>query len=452
MDNSSRKKIFSRKKQLKNKAQPVEEVTALEEAAVLEEVPVLDASKHDEVTSADEVPSATEAAPELEDSSVIKEDPVQEESTNTEVPSATEETPSAEETPAVEGTPATEAPSTTEETPSVEVPSAEEDIPVTVESIVPDDVDRLLKKIKMEITFSDESTINKEIVISENEWKTIKAPKEEKMPWIAAAVLACIVCASFTTGIFHWYNTYYRPAEAVVPGYIDTSGDRTPNNTTGGPADGNANGVTEQGKEEPDQPDQPTGPRYGIEPLPEFLSLWEKYNNEDIVAVLTLAEEEFIVVQSYDNAFYITHDINRNTSSSGWVFMDHQIDMYIGSENNMVLYDPVGEFLRQIIQEYADYDFFLRNSTILLSSLYGDFEWEIFSYYVAPADFPFAIVNQPDDDEWGGMVEQFTKASLYNTMLDVNMEDQVLTIAVPTNIDPELFYILQARMLRQITS
>jgi hypothetical protein len=89
---------------------------------------------------------------------------------------------------------------------------------------------------------------------------------------------------------------------------------------------------------------------------------------------------------------------------------------------------------------------------ISLSTLFGEMEWEIFSYYVAPSDFPFAVVDHPDDDIWGEMVEQFTLVSLYNTMLDVNMYDQVLTIVVPTTVNPELFYILQARMLRQITS
>jgi len=308
----------------------------------------------------------------------------------------------------------------------------------------------------MEITFSDDSSINREIVISGDEWKAVKAPdkatEEPKMPWFAAAILACIVCASFITGIFHWYNTYYDPVDPVEPAYVGAGGERSPDDNVNNPITGNVNDPAKQDATEPDQPDQPTGHRYGIEPLPEFLALWEEYDNEDIVAILTIGEFEIIVVQGNDNAFYIAHDINRNPSPQGWVFLDHQVDIYMGLEHNMVLYDPVGEFLRQVIQEYADYDFFLRNPVILLSTLYGEIEWEIFSYYIAPSDFPFSIVNHPDDDEWGEIVEQFTKASFYNTRLDVNMEDQILTIAVPTNIDPELFYILQARMLRQITS
>ena len=418
MDNSSRKKILKGKKPRKTVTR--KDFISREITPPAEEAPVLEESEHAEVTS------AVEEAPVLEEHIPLEEVIVFEESK-----------------PAEEDL-------VFEESEHTEASSAEEEIPVIAESAVPDDADRLLKKIKMEITFSDESKINKEIIISGDEWKPVKAPEETKMPWIAAAVLACIVCASFATGIFHWYTTYYRSADVVEPGYVDTDGGRVPNDNAN--EQGSGNEVIAQGDDEPDQPDLPSGSRYGIEPLPEFSLLWEEYGNVDIVAVLTLAETEFLIVQGNDNAFYITHDINRNPSPQGWLFLDHEVDIYMGLEHNMVLYDPVGEFLRQVIQEYADYDFFLRNPTILLSSLFGDYNWEIFSYSVLPTESPFRIVNHPDDDVWGEIIAQFSGASLYNTRLDVTMEDQVLTIAVPTTVDPELFHILQARMLRQITS
>jgi len=346
--------------------------------------------------------------------------------------------------------------------------------PTIAESTSSDDIEHLLKKIKMEITFSDDSTINKEIVISGNELskaptasneKTLNAlhpetqpeelkdlspPEETKIPWVTVAVLAFIVCASLVTGIIHWYNAYYLPPDAVDPGHVIADPVRTPDANLEQTREDETDAQPHDTDIDPDPPE--TSRRYAIEPLPEFLLLWDEHDNEDIVAILTLGETEIPVVQSNDNAFYITHDINGNLSPLGWVFLDYQVDLYIGMEHNMVIYDPTGEFLRSVMQEFAEYDFFLRNPMISLSTLFGELEWEIFSYYIAPSDFPFAIVDHPDDDIWGETVEQFTLASLYNAMLDVTMYDQVLTIVVPTTVNPELFYILQARMLRQITS
>jgi hypothetical protein len=351
-----------------------------------------------------------------------------------------------------------------------------EAIPTIAENASSDDIERLLKKIKMEITFSDDSTINREIVISSNEmnnnqrvipdaipkavkeakpWeeqKTTSSPEETKIPWVTVAVLAFIVCASLITGIFHWYNAYYLPVDPVEPGHVAATPERTPEVPVAQAKDDEPASLPQDPEPDPDS-DQPSVSRqHAIDPLPEFLLLWEEHDNEDIVAILFLGETEIPVTQSNDNAFYITHDINGNLSPLGWVFLDYQVDLYIGMEHNMVIFDPVGEFLRPVMQDFAEYDFFLRNPMITLSTLFGEFEWEIFSYYIAPSDFPFAIVDHPDDDIWGEIVEQFSMASLYNTMLDVNMYDQVLTIVVPTTVNPELFYILQARMLRQITS
>jgi len=342
-----------------------------------------------------------------------------------------------------------------------EIASAPETLPIdeevsgNAENATPVDVEQLFKKIKMEITLSDESTINKEIVFSGKEAieTTVKAPAESKMPWTAVAILAFIVCASLATGIYHWISSYYGQPDTIDPGHViqGPGPATTPDIRTGQePTSEDRKDPDDIGKEDEDEP--APGRRHYIDPPPEFLQLWEEYGNEDIVATLTLGDTEILVVQGTDNAFYITHDIHRNLSLQGWVFLDHQVNLYIGLEDNMVIFDPVGEFLRQVIQEFADYDYFLRNPVIMLSSLYGDFEWEIFSYYIAPSDFPFAVVNHPDEETWGEVVEQFALASLYNTMLDVAEYDQVLTIAVPTTVNPELFYILQARMLRQITS
>ena len=333
--------------------------------------------------------------------------------------------------------------------PVVEADAAPESVPTIAENMTTADVERLLQKIRMEITFSDDSMIEKEVYISGNENREKKqpvpvSPEDTKMPWGVVVLLSVIVCASLITGIYHWYRSYAQPSDPVLPAHIADVADDA---LTDEPESNNE--VTRRESEEPET-QEITRPR--IEPPPEFAVLWQEHGNEDIVAVLTIGETEFTVVQSNDNAFYITHDINRNPSPHGWVFLDHQVDLLMGLDHNMVIYDPVGGIMREAVQDYAEYDFFLRFPTISFSTIYGDFEWEIFSYYVAPSDFPFDVVNHPNDDVWGDLIDQFTLASLYNTRLDVNMDDQVMTIVVPTGIDPELFYILQARMLRHITS
>ena len=364
----------------------------------------------------------------------------------------------AEVAPAPESTTAVEkiAAPETETAPVVEESVEAKDLSVSEARVVEDEVERLLQKIKMEVTFSDKRTIVKEIYLSEEEAKEAlkqqemkipeppKPPEDTKMPWVTVVILSLIVCASLSTGFYHWYSSYVQPPHPVQPAYVDERVDGTPANEP--------ESINENVTDESNEPETPEVTRPRIEPPPEFAMLWAQHSNEDIVAVLTLGETEFTVVQGDDNAFYMTHDINRAPSPLGWVFLDSQVNLLTELDHNLVIYDPVGGIMRDAIQEYAEYDFFLKFPTISFSTIYGDMDWEIFSYYVAPSDFPFDVVNHPNDDVWGDIIDQFTLASLYNTRLNVNMDDQVLTIVVPTGIDPELFYILQARMLRHITS
>jgi len=291
--------------------------------------------------------------------------------------------------------------------------------------------------------------------------------ESDKIPWGTVVILAIISCASLATGIIYWYNTYVRPVEYVQPALL-ASTDEIEN----GEPNAREYNITAN-RYMPDEADVTSTPlipiRPVMDPLPEFASLWVEYGNEDIVARLIIAEKDILVVQGKDNEFYLTHNINGQPSSEGWPFMDYEVDLLMGEDFNMIIHVPPGSYdgmqdssddshrsaadvLRHILRQYMDYYFFLTHPTITLATLYGDFEWEIFSFYVAPSDFPFAVVNHPCEESWGNVVEQFTLAAMYNTMLDVTPYDQVLTIATPTAISPDLFYVLQARMLRHITS
>jgi len=277
-----------------------------------------------------------------------------------------------------------------------------------------------------------------------------EAVESIKIPWGTVVILAVLCVASLGTGIYYWYTNYYSPEDYTS--HVDVEFAAAAGYEQSEEPQDNAHTGPEQYQEIAPDEQEPEIIRPEMDPLPEFIELWEEYDNDEIVAVLTLTENEILVMQTDNNEFYLTHDINREQSEIGWAFLDYSVDLLLGFDHNMVVYAPVGTVLSEVIQEYASYDFFLANPTISFSTLYGNFDWEIFAFYIAPDVFPFMTVNHPDDDIWGDTVEQFTLASLYNTMLDVTEYDQIITIASPTEIGSSLYYVLQARMLRHITS
>ena len=270
-------------------------------------------------------------------------------------------------------------------------------------------------------------------------------PKEPppKFPTTTAIILFILCAASFTTGVLYWYNSHYLPVKGTTSKLVSVVDEQpeqpeptTPTAPTEEiePPQGTDTGLHE---EIPKQPEPP--PRPYVEPMPEFAVLWAEYENEHIVARLAIAGEDFLTVQGA-------------AAPQDWLTLADEVDLLLGLEHNMVVYAAAESAAQGILREYLDYDFFLKHPDLLFSTMYGDFDWEIFSFYVAPSDFPFAVAEHPSEDEWGDILEQFTIVSLYNTMLDVTQNDQIITIAAPTEVSPDLWYVLQARLLRQITS
>ena len=261
----------------------------------------------------------------------------------------------------------------------------------------------------------------------------------EKMPWGTVAVLAVLIAVSLGSGIYYWYTAYFRD-DYVVQTHLqaaDPQGEqREQNGQNGRPSD-------DYPPADADTP--PPLPRPELDPMPEIVALWEEHGDETIVAVLILAGQEILTVQGDGLA-----------PAFDAVFLDGEVDLLFGTDLNMVIHVSEDSAVREILREYMQHEFFLTHPTIEFFTVYGAFDWEIFAFYIAPSDFPsrdfpYVTVNHPDDYVWGEMLEQFTIASLYNTRLDVTLYDQILTITAPTDISG-LYYVLQARMYRHITS
>ena len=180
-------------------------------------------------------------------------------------------------------------------------------------------------------------------------------------------------------------------------------------------------------------------PHVGVvmDPRPEFVELWEQHGNNTIVARVSIAGTglDTLVVQAQP--------------SGAWpVFMDLSVDLLI-EDQNTVITDSSSNVFRQVLNSFNSYDFFLQNPIISLTTLYEVSRWEVFSFYLAPASFPFSVVAH---DNWADAIMQFSMASIYNTRIDVNQNDRVLTLTTPSTNYPGLNYVLQARLYREITS
>ena len=189
-----------------------------------------------------------------------------------------------------------------------------------------------------------------------------------------------------------------------------------------------------------------------LTPMPrkEFLELRRVFGNDDIVGHLRIEGTaiDYIVVQGADNDFYLRRDIWQNRSSAGWIFLDYAVDLR-GQDQNMTIY---GHNVRNgamfhNIRRYVSYSFFRENPIITFRTLYADYEWEIFAFYVAHINFPYTVVNFPNEATYAYMLDRFMSMSIHDSGITVSHNDRILTLSTCTNSNVNERFVLQARLI-----
>ena len=154
--------------------------------------------------------------------------------------------------------------------------------------------------------------------------------------------------------------------------------------------------------------------------------------NEDIVGWIAIEGTaiDYPVVQSEDNAYYLTHSIYKEDSSAGTIFMDYRncpspLDrhtVFYGHHmrNGMMFHDLIS---------YKDEAFCKENPFIVYSGEEGISTWEIFSVYVTDSSDNYIETYFSSDAEFEKFLESIVSKSLYDTGCKVDRTDKIMTLS-----------------------
>lgn len=164
----------------------------------------------------------------------------------------------------------------------------------------------------------------------------------------------------------------------------------------------------------------------------EFLDLRAFYNNDDIVGRVWIENTtiDYTVAQhDYDNNFYLDHDLRRREYGPGSIFLDYQVDLHAGTDQNMVLFGHnMGRNHKfHMVRHFLNEDFFRDTRYINFSTVYADYVFEVFSVYITNwRDWPYIWPNYYDWDHW---ISQFATRSRFDPGFTVSGEDRILTLS-----------------------
>lgn len=166
------------------------------------------------------------------------------------------------------------------------------------------------------------------------------------------------------------------------------------------------------------------------------------------------------VYQTTNNDYYIDHNMNRQESRYGALFIDQ--NAIIGREKNnqnVVIY---GHHMRDgtmfgPLKSYLQLDFYKQHSVIDFTTLYREGKYKVFAVFITNADpkddngstFNYRITDFASEESFLSWIDEVRMRSIINTDVDVQGNDEILTLSTCTYEFHDARLVVMARRIRE---
>ena len=157
--------------------------------------------------------------------------------------------------------------------------------------------------------------------------------------------------------------------------------------------------------------------------------------NENIVGWITIPKAQLNnpVMYSGDNDYYLHHNYLDEESRAGSVFMDFRNDVE-EMDRHTILYGHVmrnGSMFGELAK-FAEQSYAVEHSIITFSTLYENYELQVFAPYETTTDFDYIETNFEDDEAFNQFLTEIQRRSVITMPIDVSATDQILTLSTCT--------------------
>ncbi len=165
------------------------------------------------------------------------------------------------------------------------------------------------------------------------------------------------------------------------------------------------------------------------DPADPFKGLLEM--NKDVVGWIKIPDTEidYPVVQTEDNDFYLNHNLKRERSSRGSIFMDYR-NSNDEKDHNTIIYghNMKDGCMFAGLSAYKDRSFYADHALIEYDSLKQPMRWQIFSVYVTEPSDVFLQISFNNDVEYEQYLDMIKSRSKYETDVKATKDDKILTL------------------------
>ena len=159
-----------------------------------------------------------------------------------------------------------------------------------------------------------------------------------------------------------------------------------------------------------------------------------KETNKDTVGYLEVKNTNisYVVVRGKDNSYYLTHNFNKKYNVAGWIYTDYK-NKVDGTDRNLVIFGhntrDNSMFGTLKYTQKKDWQEDKDNWIITFVTEKGKDLYQVFSTYTIDPEEYYINTEFKNDIEFFNFVKTLKSRSNYDYGVDVNENDQILTLS-----------------------
>ena len=199
---------------------------------------------------------------------------------------------------------------------------------------------------------------------------------------------------------------------------------------------------------------------YDIYEIPDILTKYQdSYDkNNDLIGWIKINDTniDYPVVQCNDNEFYLTHNFKGKNDANGCIFADMYCNVYPRSKN-IILYGhhmKSGKMFANL-EKYDSYDFYQKHKTFQFDTIYEEALYEVvfvFRDFIHATDDTsfkyYEFVDVTSETEFDSYMTELREKSLYDTNVEVNFKDELLTLSTCDYMQANGRFVIIAKKIR----
>lgn len=178
--------------------------------------------------------------------------------------------------------------------------------------------------------------------------------------------------------------------------------------------------------------------------------------NPHVVGWLEMDPDIALPVVQWDNSFYMDHDFDGNESVAGTLFVDSRNTLWPQDDHILIYgHNMKDGSMFGSLNNYRNVGFLRATTCIQFNTIYGDAQYVPFALFDAsmtkddPNYFKLIRLNFSEEQPFDAFLADVQSRSLFNIPVDVNEDDQLLSLVTCSYSMDNGRFIIMCRKLRE---